>query len=75
MRPQFRLGTPTQYKEKAAKLREVPLGLFIYPVLQVPYRFQRKGTPFFIQAADILLYKATRVPVGEDNLQNLQVLS
>jgi len=53
-----RLGTLTQYKEKAAKLREVPLGLFIYPVLQ---------------AADILLYKATRVPVGEDNLQNLQV--
>ena len=29
----------------------------------------------FVQAADILLYKATRVPVGEDNLQNLQVLS
>jgi tryptophanyl-tRNA synthetase len=53
-----RLGGLTQYKEKAAALREVPLGLFIYPVLQ---------------AADILLYKATRVPVGEDNLQNLQV--
>ena len=47
VRPQFRLGTLTQYKEKAAKLREVPLGLFIYPVLQVPYRFQRKGTRFY----------------------------
>ena len=32
-----RLGTLTQYKEKAAKLREVPLGLFIYPVLQVRF--------------------------------------
>ena len=53
-----RLAALTQYKEKAASLREVPLGLFIYPVLQ---------------AADILLYKATRVPVGEDNLQNMQV--
>ena len=29
-----RLATLTQYKEKAASLREVPLGLFIYPVLQ-----------------------------------------
>lgn len=34
------------------------MGLFIYPVLQ---------------AADILLYKASSVPVGEDNLQNLQI--
>ncbi len=32
--------------------------MFVYPVLQ---------------AADILLYKAVRVPVGEDNLQNVQV--
>ena len=48
----------SQYKEKSKNLREVPLGLFIYPVLQ---------------AADILLYKATHVPVGEDNLQNIEV--
>lgn len=53
-----RLGQLTQYKEKAAMLKEIPLGLFIYPVLQ---------------AADILLYKASSVPVGEDNLQNLQI--
>ena len=53
-----RLGQLTQYKEKAARLKEIPLGLFIYPVLQ---------------AADILLYQATSVPVGEDNLQNLQI--
>jgi len=53
-----RLGQLTQYKEKAARLKEIPLGLFIYPVLQ---------------AADILLYKASAVPVGEDNIQNLQI--
>ena len=48
----------SQYQDKSRNLKEVPLGLFIYPVLQ---------------AADILLYKATNVPVGEDNLQNIQV--
>ena len=53
-----RLAQLTQYKDKAAKLPEIPLGLFIYPVLQ---------------AADILLYRASDVPVGEDNLQNLQI--
>ena len=53
-----RLEHLTQYKDKAAKLKEIPLGLFIYPVLQ---------------AADILLYKASNIPVGEDNLQNLYV--
>ena len=47
----------SQYKEKSRTLKEVPLGLLTYPVLQ---------------AADILLYRATRVPVGEDNLQNLE---
>ncbi len=39
------------------RLKETPLGLFVYPVLQ---------------AADILLYKGTHVPVGEDNVQNVQ---
>lgn len=52
------LGQLSQYKEKSAKLKETPLGLFVYPVLQ---------------SADILLYKGTHVPVGEDNLQNIQV--
>ena len=53
-----RLEHLTQYKDKSAKLKEVPLGLFIYPVLQ---------------SADVLLYKASDIPVGEDNLQNLHV--
>ena len=47
-----------QYKEKSEKMKEVPLGLYTYPVLQ---------------SADILLYKGTRVPVGEDNIQNVQI--
>ena len=48
----------SQYKDKSQGLKEIPLGLFTYPVLQ---------------AADILLYKATHVPVGEDNLQNVEI--
>lgn len=51
-----RLAHLPQYKEKSANLKDVPLGLFIYPVLQ---------------AADILLHKATHVPVGEDQVQHL----
>ncbi|MFW5834090.1 MAG: tryptophan--tRNA ligase [Pseudomonadota bacterium] len=49
----------TQFKEKAGKNREnAPLGLFAYPVLQ---------------AADILAYRATHVPVGEDQKQHLEL--
>lgn len=55
-----RLGRLTQFREKSAQLVEVPLGLFAYPVLQ---------------SADVLLYRATHVPVGEDNLQNLNITS
>ncbi|XP_015603926.1 tryptophan--tRNA ligase, mitochondrial isoform X2 [Cephus cinctus] len=53
-----RLGQLPQFKEKSEKVKEVPLGLYIYPVLQ---------------AADILLYKATHVPVGQDQVQHLQL--
>ena len=49
----------TQFKDKAGKHEErVSVGLFDYPVLQ---------------AADILLYKATHVPVGEDQKQHLEL--
>ncbi len=49
----------TQFKEKAGKDREnVSLGLFAYPALM---------------AADILAYKATHVPVGEDQKQHLEL--
>jgi tryptophanyl-tRNA synthetase len=53
------LNRMTQFKEKAGKHREnAPVGLFDYPVLQ---------------AADILAYKATHVPVGEDQKQHLEL--
>jgi len=57
--PMGDLGRMTQFKQKAEQHREnVNAGLFAYPVLM---------------AADILLYKATRVPVGEDQLQHLEL--
>jgi len=52
------LSRMTQFKEKSEDKKFVNLGLFSYPVLQ---------------AADILLYKADRVPVGEDQVQHLEL--
>jgi len=53
------LNRMTQFKEKAGKQREMAgLGLYAYPVLM---------------AADILGYKATHVPVGEDQKQHLEL--
>jgi tryptophanyl-tRNA synthetase len=53
------LNRMTQFKEKAGKQREnAGLGLYAYPVLM---------------AADILLYKATHVPVGEDQKQHVEL--
>ncbi len=53
------LNRMTQFKEKAGKERdEAGLGLYAYPVLM---------------AADILVYKATHVPVGEDQKQHLEL--
>lgn len=53
------LNRMTQFKEKAGKNREnAPVGLYSYPVLQ---------------AADIILYKATHVPVGEDQKQHIEL--
>jgi tryptophanyl-tRNA synthetase len=52
------LGRMTQFKEKAGRRRLASVGLFAYPVLM---------------AADVLAYKAGRVPVGEDQLQHLEL--
>jgi tryptophanyl-tRNA synthetase len=53
------LNRMTQFKDKAGKNSEnVSVGLFAYPDLM---------------AADILLYKATHVPVGEDQKQHLEL--
>jgi tryptophanyl-tRNA synthetase len=53
------LNRMTQFKEKSGKNREgASIGLYAYPVLQ---------------AADVLLYQATHVPVGEDQKQHLEL--
>ena len=52
------LERQTQFKDKSSKLESIPAGLLMYPVLQ---------------AADILLYRADSVPVGEDQVQHLEL--
>jgi tryptophanyl-tRNA synthetase len=53
------LNRMTQFKEKSGKNREgASVALYVYPVLQ---------------AADILLYQSTHVPVGEDQRQHLEL--
>jgi tryptophanyl-tRNA synthetase len=54
------LNRMTQFKDKSGKNREgASVGLFAYPVLQ---------------AADVLLYQATHVPVGEDQKQHVELI-
>jgi tryptophanyl-tRNA synthetase len=54
------LNRMTQFKEKAGKNREgSSVGLFAYPILQ---------------AADVLLYQATHVPIGEDQKQHVELM-
>ncbi|HYR30955.1 MAG TPA: tryptophan--tRNA ligase, partial [Gemmatimonadales bacterium] len=57
--PLGELERQTQFKDKAQRQESVPAGLLAYPVLQ---------------AADVLLYHATLVPVGEDQLQHLEMM-
>ena len=54
------LSRMTQFKDKSAKLKEnaIGLGLFAYPVLM---------------ACDIVLYDATTIPVGEDQVQHIEL--
>jgi len=56
--PLGELERQTQFKEKSARQESVLAGILNYPVLQ---------------AADILLYKADMVPVGEDQVQHLEL--
>jgi tryptophanyl-tRNA synthetase len=54
------LNRMTQFKEKSGKNREgASVGLYAYPVLQ---------------AADVLLYQASHVPVGEDQKQHIELI-
>lgn len=56
--PVGELERMTQYKDKAQKFESVPAGILCYPVLM---------------AADILVYRADAVPVGEDQTQHLEL--
>jgi tryptophanyl-tRNA synthetase len=56
--PLGELERQTQFKEKSSRQESVSAGLLTYPVLQ---------------AADILLYHADAVPVGEDQVQHLEL--
>ena len=57
--PLGELERQTQFKDKSQRQESVLLGLLAYPVLQ---------------AADVLLYKASLVPVGEDQVQHLELM-
>src|ERR1700730_6614666 len=56
--PLGELERQVQFKDKAQRQESVNAGLLVYPVLQ---------------AADILLYRADTVPVGEDQVQHLEL--
>jgi tryptophanyl-tRNA synthetase len=56
--PLGELERQTQYKDKASRQESIPAGLLNYPVLQ---------------AADIALYLSDLVPVGEDQVQHLEL--
>jgi len=56
--PLGELERQTQFKEKSGRQESIAAGILNYPVLQ---------------AADILLYKADLVPVGEDQVQHLEL--
>ena len=57
--PMGDLGRMTQFKEKSDQHKQnVNSGLFTYPILM---------------AADVLLYKATVIPVGDDQVQHLEL--
>ena len=57
--PLGELERQTAFKEKAQRQESVPAGLLAYPIMQ---------------AADVLLYKASLVPVGEDQVQHLELM-
>ena len=57
--PLGELERQTQFKDKAQRQESIAAGLLNYPVLQ---------------AADVLLYKASLVPVGEDQVQHLELM-
>ena len=57
--PVGELERQTQFKDKSQRQESVSAGILAYPILQ---------------AADVLLYKASLVPVGEDQVQHLELM-
>ncbi|HXM38033.1 MAG TPA: tryptophan--tRNA ligase [Gemmatimonadales bacterium] len=57
--PVGELERQTQFKDKSQRQESISAGLLAYPILQ---------------AADVLLYKASLVPVGEDQVQHLELM-
>jgi tryptophanyl-tRNA synthetase len=57
--PVGELERQTQFKDKSQRQESIPAGLLNYPILQ---------------AADVLLYKGRLVPVGEDQVQHLELM-
>lgn len=57
--PLGELERQTQFKEKSQRQESIPAGILNYPILQ---------------AADVLLYQATLIPVGEDQLQHIELM-
>jgi tryptophanyl-tRNA synthetase len=57
--PLGELERQTQFKDKAQRQESIPAGLLNYPILQ---------------SADVLLYKGRLVPVGEDQVQHLELM-
>ncbi|HWA15224.1 MAG TPA: tryptophan--tRNA ligase, partial [Gemmatimonadales bacterium] len=56
--PVGELERMTQFKDKSSRFESIPAGILNYPILM---------------AADILLYRADLVPVGEDQVQHLEL--
>jgi len=56
--PLGELERMTQYKDKTQRVESIPAGILCYPILM---------------SADILLYRADAVPVGEDQIQHLEL--
>lgn len=74
-----RLAHLPQYKDKSATLKDVPTGLFIYPILQAAdillhkWVWQRCTISESVSSIIVFVHRATHVPCGEDQIQQLQL--
>ncbi|KAJ8916204.1 hypothetical protein NQ315_016343 [Exocentrus adspersus] len=72
-----RLGHLPQYKEKSKDMKDIPLGLFVYPVLQTAdiliYKQVNKIQIVTPAVKSLYGFRSTHVPVGEDQVQQIQL--